>query len=124
VVDPTTTVSLLIDGEMKWWRQLLLEQIFPREEIITIQSIPMSNELGGCAHLEEYGKRGVLDEECLSPPKRPWHIWRKDFLEPAATTFGVHYGNPISRMWKRTFNGLYVMIYSQLEIIYVVERYS
>lgn len=42
MIDPTSTVSQLIDEERKWWKKELLDQIFTREEITTINSIPIS----------------------------------------------------------------------------------
>lgn len=42
ILDSTSTVSKLIDEDMKWWNYAMLEQIFSRKEIISIQSILMS----------------------------------------------------------------------------------
>jgi hypothetical protein len=42
VLDPASTVSSLIDGNTKWWNFALLEQLFSREEILIIQSTPVS----------------------------------------------------------------------------------
>jgi hypothetical protein len=42
LLDPQATVSRLIDIDTKWWNEALLEQLFSREEVISIQSIPLS----------------------------------------------------------------------------------
>jgi ribonuclease HI len=42
VLDETATVSSLIDTNTKWWNYALLEQIFSREDLQAIQSIPLS----------------------------------------------------------------------------------
>ena len=42
LLDPQATVSQLIDVDTKWWNEALLEQLFSREEVISIQSIPLS----------------------------------------------------------------------------------
>lgn len=42
VLNPNATVSSLIDGVTKWWKIELLEQLFSREEIQSIQSLPIS----------------------------------------------------------------------------------
>jgi hypothetical protein len=39
VLDPSTKISSLIDGDRKRWNATLLTQIFPKEEIKIIQSI-------------------------------------------------------------------------------------
>ena len=42
VLDLASTVSSLIDGDTKWWNSALLEQLFSREEVLLIQSTPIS----------------------------------------------------------------------------------
>lgn len=42
VLDETATISSLIDTNTKWWNYALLEQIFSREEMQAVQSIPLS----------------------------------------------------------------------------------
>jgi hypothetical protein len=42
VLHDDSTVSTLIDANIKWWNHTLLEQIFSKEEVRAIQSIPIS----------------------------------------------------------------------------------
>jgi ribonuclease HI len=42
ILDPNATVSQLVDAETKGWNFVLLERLFSREEIISIQSVPLS----------------------------------------------------------------------------------
>jgi hypothetical protein len=42
ILEPNSTVSSLIDGDTKWWNSVLLEQLFSREEVLLIQSTPVS----------------------------------------------------------------------------------
>jgi hypothetical protein len=42
VHDPSAKISSLIDGDSLRWNATLLTQIFPKEEIKIIQSLPLS----------------------------------------------------------------------------------
>jgi hypothetical protein len=42
LLDPQATVSQLIDVDTKWWNEALLEQLFSREEVISIQLVSLS----------------------------------------------------------------------------------
>ena len=42
ILDPNATVSQLVDVDTKWWNNALLERVFSREEIVSIQSMPLS----------------------------------------------------------------------------------
>lgn len=42
ILDHNATISRLIDEDTKWWNYAMLEQIFSWEEIISIQSVPIS----------------------------------------------------------------------------------
>jgi hypothetical protein len=42
ILDPNATVSQLVDVDTKWWNNALLERVFSREEIASIQSVPLS----------------------------------------------------------------------------------
>lgn len=42
ILDPNATVSQLVDAETNWWNFALLERLFSREEILAIQTVPLS----------------------------------------------------------------------------------
>jgi hypothetical protein len=70
ILDENATVSHLIDTDMQWWNVPLLEQIFSKEERVTIQSLPISARDQADLQIWRTKNRVFFDTERLSYFKR------------------------------------------------------
>jgi hypothetical protein len=71
ILDPNAKVEELIDHDTHWWKPMLLERIFLKEDVDLILSIPMSmsKQEDVCIWRGEgVSKWIVLCSECLLPP--------------------------------------------------------
>ncbi|XP_059446647.1 uncharacterized protein LOC132178216 [Corylus avellana] len=126
VIDPTSTVSVLIDHNTKWWNPMMLEQLFSREEMLAIQSILVSSTdqedtliwrgtakgiftVRSTYHLQR--ERDMAGQAEGSSNARNHPIWRT-------------FGSSPNQMLKSIFFGVLATIYYQLEPSFVTGRSS
>jgi hypothetical protein len=104
LLDPQVMVSQLIDVDTKWWNEALLQQLFYREEVISIQSVPLS---------------ATNQEDTLIWKKsEKWQVKQRDHLVFDVVAYGDPFGGIKYQMRRNAFYGMLATRYYPQRQIY------